>query len=68
MNLTVIGIILFIIGIILIICIAVDNICMIKNYQNLSMTNKYVILVQFIGMIMIFYAELQILVGIGVIK
>lgn len=67
MNLVVMGIILFILGIIFIICIAMDNIRMIKNYQNLGATDKYIILVQFIGMIMIFYAELQILVGIGVI-
>lgn len=68
MSLTVTGIILFILGIIFIICIAMDNIRMIKNYQNLGATDKYIILVQFIGMIMIFYAEFQILVGIGVIK
>lgn len=68
MNLVVMGIILFILGIIFIICIAMDNIHMIKNYQNLGATDKYIILVQFIGMIMIFYAEFQILVGIGVIK
>ena len=67
MNLVVMGIILFILGIIFIICIAMDNIRMIKNYQNLGATDKYIILVQFIGMIMMFYAELQILVGIGVI-
>lgn len=68
MNLVVMGIILFILGIIFIICIAMDNIRMIKNYQNLGATDKYIILVQFIGMIMIFYTEFQILVGIGVIK
>ena len=67
MNLVVMGIILFILGIIFIICIAMDNIRLIKNYQNLGATDKYIILVQFIGMIMMFYAELQILVGIGVI-
>lgn len=68
MSLTVMGMILFILGIIFIICIAMDNMRMIKNYQNLGATDKYIILVQFIGMIMIFYAELKILVGIGVIK
>lgn len=68
MSLTVMGMILFILGIIFIVCMAMDNMHMIKNYQNLGATDKYIILVQFIGMIMIFYAELKILAGMGVIK
>ena len=64
MSLTVMGMILFILGIIFIVCITMDNIRMIKNYQNLSATDKYIILVQFIGIIMIFYVELQILIEV----
>lgn len=68
MSLTVMGMILFILGIIFIICITMDNMRMIKNYQNLGATDKYILVVQFIEIIMMFYVELQILIGIGVIK
>lgn len=41
---------------------------MIKNYQNLSATERYIILVNFIEIFLVFCAELKILVGIGVIE